>query len=345
MRDVHGCKAIAGRGLRRGAGAGVVVSGCRTGAIFVSSVWSGERMHTLDATQDSVWVLRSILGSPDHTGAASFVVAAASRCSQGSVFCGSVEADGTVVHGGPRSDPALPARVLRGHTMALLCMDVTWLQAREAWPEAGRCDRGTPDQTPVDLEMAAVALGSAGAARSPAPLPHAPSVPPTPQRAARSHGQCGGVVEVECGVGADSTVSVWEATSGRRLAVLERRHKVGILCVQFHRAGCHVDRNDTPVLQPNMHTPDASKPQLLLLSGGADHVVCLWDVMRSACLQQLPCHAAPVTSIQAAGETVVTIAGVERDMTRAPVDLRLYVSAEQLLRWIDCCCWKPHAIT
>lgn len=109
----------------------------------------------------------------------------------------------------------------------------------------------------------------------------------------------------------DSTVSVWEAASGRRVAILEGQHKVGVLSVQFHRVGRRVDRRAT-TKQPLDSKTDGGGPQLLLLSGGADYAVCLWDVMRSACLQRLVSHAAPVTSVRALGEVVVTVAGVRR---------------------------------
>lgn len=97
------------------------------------------------------------------------------------------------------------------------------------------------------------------------------------------------------------------------MAMLDGQHKVGVLSVQFHRAGCCVDRHAAPLLQPGVGAAGSPAAQLLLLSGGADHAVCLWDVMRSACLQRLPCHAAPVTAIRAVGQVIVTIAGVRSE--------------------------------
>lgn len=186
-----------GRGTRHAAG--MVVSGCSTGAMFVSSVRSGERIHTLEAARDSVWVLQSLLGSPDPTGARTFVVAAASRGSLGSVHCGTVAADGAVVNGNAGGGSAMPVQVLQGHSMALLCMDMTWLQAGEAWPGAGS---STPYEAGADSGMAVVALGGAGVARAHVQLLHAQGLPVTPRRALLVCGRhvrqpvemCGGAV-------------------------------------------------------------------------------------------------------------------------------------------------------
>eukprot|EP00892_Ulva_mutabilis_P007070 jgi/Ulvmu1/4735/UM020_0019.1 len=91
--------------------------------------------------------------------------------------------------------------------------------------------------------------------------------------------------------------------------MLEGQHKVGVVSLQFHRIGRTVDPHARGTAAPPPDfTAGAGAAQLLLLSGGADHTVCLWDVMRSACLQRLTCHAGPVTCVRAVGSIVVTVA-------------------------------------
>lgn len=116
----------------------------------------------MEAARDSIWALRS-LSIPEAAGTSAFVMATGSRDGLGRIFCGAVVDGGTVLqHGGEA-----PKHVLRGHRMALLCMDLTWLRASEAWGPPAACDDSAPDQAAAASGMACVALGSAGTLRGP----------------------------------------------------------------------------------------------------------------------------------------------------------------------------------
>lgn len=60
---------------------------------------------------------------------------------------------------------------------------------------------------------------------------------------------------------------------------------------------------------PSGAVPEA-RMRLLLISGGADHAVMLWDAKAGTCLQKLASHAAPVTAILASGCCAISLAGV-----------------------------------
>ena len=146
-------------------GRDLIASGCSSGAMYIWNVQSGQRLHTMEPAHDSVWALRSLAWASGGGARTCFMLAAASRDKLGRVFSGVFTTDSTVITESHSSRPSgLLVHVLRGHSMALLCMDLTWLQAGEAFGVPAAC----PLQGPLEHDtsrtgIAVVALGSAGA--------------------------------------------------------------------------------------------------------------------------------------------------------------------------------------
>lgn len=114
--------------------------------------------------------------------------------------------------------------------------------------------------------------------------------------------------------------------------MLQGQHKVGVLSLQFCQVGGVVDRHAHPLIAHGAKE-GAPKQQLLLISGGADHSVCLWDVMSSSCLHRLTCHAAPVTCVRTMGDVIVTVAGMQM---RWQVQCR-YMHMQLVSTWLYWC--------
>ena len=90
--------------------------------------------------------------------------------------------------------------------------------------------------------------------------------------------------------GADGVVVVWRVADGQIVSTLAG-HKNGVLCAQF------VDWSG-----------DLSKQNPRIVTGSADHAVRVWCVFSGVCLGVMWDHGAPVTSIFARADALVTLA-------------------------------------
>eukprot|EP00892_Ulva_mutabilis_P007069 jgi/Ulvmu1/4734/UM020_0018.1 len=141
-------------------GRGIVAAGCCNGAMYIWNIKSGERVHTMESARDSVWAMRSLSWDSGVAGGTDFLLATSSRDCLGRVFCGTLAGDGSVTaRGGNRA--SLLMQVLRGHSMALLCMDLTSLRVAEVWGAAAARAIGGADVAAAGSGTALVALGSA----------------------------------------------------------------------------------------------------------------------------------------------------------------------------------------
>ena len=84
------------------------------------------------------------------------------------------------------------------------------------------------------------------------------------------------------------------------------------MCLQLHSlTGAPLDPHlcVPPGARCDEASTQAGPSRLLLVSGGADHAVMLWDVAEGACLQRLASHTSPVTALLVSGCLVISLAG------------------------------------
>jgi WD40 repeat protein len=118
---------------------------------------------------------------------------------------------------------------------------------------------------------------------------------------------------------ADTSISVWKASTGTLMITLTG-HRAGCLCVKLHTLkGNTLDSTlCVPYGAKKAGAAQSVAPvRLLLISGGADHAVLLWDVRAGSCLQKLVSHSEPVTAILVSGCSVLSLAGA-RYFTQVP---------------------------
>lgn len=111
---------------------------------------------------------------------------------------------------------------------------------------------------------------------------------------------------------ADASISVWNANTGALVSQLAGHH-VGVVCVRLHAlTGTTLDPHLCVPhgLRSEGGTAQAVPSRLLLITGGADHAIMLWDVRAATCLQRLASHTAPVTALLVSGWILVSLAGV-----------------------------------
>lgn len=109
---------------------------------------------------------------------------------------------------------------------------------------------------------------------------------------------------------ADSSISLWKSNTGSLISKLSG-HRAGVMCIKLHPLkGSTLYPNLCPPYGARCNVGTQATVRLLLISGGADHAILLWDVRAGICLQKLASHAAPVTALIVSGCSVVSLAGV-----------------------------------